>query len=101
MCNRAQQVPDILGLPDLPVPPSQRLGPRQSQEVVVHRNGYQPDRSKGILDYEVPFRQFREEQGVKDKSFAQAVAFASNAIEAMDDRENLRAMVEARGFRLL
>jgi hypothetical protein len=38
---------------------------------------------------------------VKDKSFAQAVAFASNAIEAMDDRENLRAMVEARGFRLL
>lgn len=112
MRNRSQEVADLLGLPDYsyvtfgmvvgrPAPEAQgRLRPRPSQDVVLHRNRYEADRQNKIADYEAPFRYFRDEMGMKLKTFTEAVGFSANDIAYMDGRENLRSTVEARGFKL-
>jgi nitroreductase len=111
MRNKSQEVADMLGLPDYsyvtfgmvvgyPAPSTTQLRPRPSQDVVLHRNGYQRDRAVKLKAYEVPFKAFRDAQGMKEKAFTDQVGFSVNNIDTMDGRENLRATVEARGFKL-
>lgn len=54
-----------------------------------------------IADYETPFRQFREHQGMKGKTFVEVVNFSSNDILTLDGREHLRSAVESQGFKML
>lgn len=113
MRNRSAETAMILGLPEYsyvtfgmvvghPDPTAQgRLRPRPSQEVVLHRDRYQPERAARIATYEAPFRVFREELGMKQKTFGEAVGFAFNDVRTLDGRENLKATVKERGFKLL
>jgi nitroreductase len=113
MRNRSAETARILGLPEYsyvtfgmvighPDPKARgRLRPRPSQDVVLHRDGYQPERAKKIATYEAPFRVFREELGMKQKTFREAVGFAFNDVRTLDGRENLKATVQGRGFKLL
>ncbi len=112
MRNRSQKVADMLGLPDhayvtfgmcvgYPDPTTKgRLRPRPAQDVILHRNRYQPERAQGIAAYEEPFKMFRDDLGMKTKSFVDAVSVATNDMVTMDGRQDLRATVEARGFKL-
>ncbi|MEB2847773.1 NADPH-dependent oxidoreductase [Rhizobiales bacterium RZME27] len=113
MRNKSKEVADLLGLPDYayvafgmvvgyPATEAQgRLRPRPSQEVVLHRNRYEADRAVKIAAYEEPFKHFREELGMKEKTFVEAVGFSANDLIYMDGRENLRLTVEGQGFKLL
>ncbi len=113
MRNRSQEVADLLGLPEYsyvtfgmvvgyPAPDAQtRLRPRPPQDVVLHHNRYQKERAAGIAAYEAPFQDFRKDLGMKQKTFVEAAAQSANDMAWMDGRENLRATVEARGFKLL
>ncbi|GAA3114751.1 NADPH-dependent oxidoreductase [Rhizobium viscosum] len=112
MRNKSQEVADLLDLPGYsyvtfgmvvgyPAPEAQgRLRPRPSQDVVLHRDRYEADRAERISHYEGPFKRFRQDLGMKEKSFAEAVGYSANDLLYMDGRENLRATVEARGFKL-
>lgn len=112
MRNKSKEVADLLNLPNYSYVtfgmavgyPAQeayvRLRPRPSQEVVLHRNYYESDRAVRISDYEEPFKSFREELGMKDKTFVEAVGFSANDLRYMDGREKLRHTVEGRGFKL-
>lgn len=112
MRNKSQEVADLVGLPQFsyvtfgmvvgyPAPEAQaRLRPRPSQDVVLHRNRYEAERGEKIVAYEEPFKRFRQDLGMKQKTFAEAATFSSNDMSFMDGRENLRATVEQRGFKL-
>lgn len=112
MRNRSQEVADLLGLPSYsyvtfgmvvgyPAAEAQgRLRPRPSQDVVLHHNRYQAERADKIAAYEEPFKHFREDLGMKEKTFAEAVGFSANDLAYMDGCENLRSTVEKRGFKL-
>jgi len=113
MRNKSKEVADLMGLPDYsyvtfgmvvgyPAPEAQgRLRPRPSQNVVLHRNRYEPERAARIAAYEEPFKHFREDLGMKEKTFVEAVGASADDLRYMDGRENLRSTVEARGFKLL
>jgi nitroreductase len=112
MRNRSQEVADLLGLPPYsyvtfgmvvgyPAAEAQgRLRPRPSQDVVLHHNRYQAERAEKLAAYEEPFKHFRDDLGMKEKTFAEAVGFSANDLAYMDGRENLRSTVEKRGFKL-
>lgn len=114
MRNRAKEVAEILNLPrfsyvvfgmvvgwpDLSV--NGRLRPRPTQNVVLHYNQYDKEKSFQELDtYEAAFKEFREDLGMKDKTYKEAVCFSSNDYHTMDGRQNLREMVQSKGFKLL
>ncbi|MGW5152440.1 nitroreductase family protein [Rhodococcus koreensis] len=87
-----------IGIPD-PVRPS-GVRPRPRQDVVLHHNSYNSERPTGWLeDYEKAFLQFRELLGMKQKTWAGSVRFATT-MPYMDGRENLRDAVEERGYLL-
>ncbi len=112
MRNKSKEVADLLVLPNYasvtfgmvvgyPAPEAQgRLRPRPSQDVVLHRNRYEADRAARITAYEEPFKHFREDLGMKEKTFAEAVGLAANDMLYMDGRENLRSSVVGRGSKL-
>lgn len=112
MRNKSQDVAELLSLPDYsyvtfgmvvgyPAPDARRrLFPRPSQDVVLHRNRYEIDRTSKIAAYEEPFKHFRQALGMDEKTFVEAVGFAASDILYMKGRENLKAAVEMRGFKL-
>jgi nitroreductase len=112
MRNHAQELADMMGLPPytyvvfgmaLGKPDLDRLGairPRPAQEVVLHHERYDVDRGTGwVEDYEAAFLDFRSEAGLREKTWADSVAFASS-LSYMDGRENLRDTVQNQGYRL-
>lgn len=114
MRNNAKEISVLLNLPDYsyvvfgmavgkPDPTEvSRIRPRLSQNAVLHYNGYNKDRwLDEVTVYEKAFLEFREEIGLKNKSWQETVRFSSNDLTYMEGRENLRTTLQERGFKLL
>ena len=110
--NHAQQLADLLrlpkhsyvtfgfavGYPDESANASIR--PRPVQDVVLHINHYDAEKSRnGLETYESAYQQFRERLGLSPKTWNEAVV-NSTKFSYMSGREKLRAAVSARGFLL-
>ena len=114
MRNNAQEIADLLGLPDYtyvvfgmlvgrpdPERPSD-IRPRLSQKAVLHYNGYDKDAWEGeLVAYEKTFKDFRERNNMKPKTWKEALVFSTGDMDYMDGRERLRQTLEARGMKLL
>lgn len=113
MRNNAKEVSELLNLPKssyvvfgmavgIPDPNEPgRLRPRPSQNVVLHQNVYDKDKWIGQIDaYEKEFLKFREDLGLKDKKWSDAVRTASNDMIFMEGRENLSKTLKINGFEL-
>ncbi|MFI8527615.1 nitroreductase family protein [Promicromonospora sukumoe] len=112
MRNRSRELADLMGLPNyayvvfgmaIGTPDPDQIGsmrPRPPQHVVLHHERYDADQTtEWIDDYEAAFREFRTEAGLREKTWADAVATASG-LSYMDGREDLRATVQDRGYRM-
>lgn len=87
----------VIGWPDYQKMSSIR--PRLPQSVVVHQDRYEKrDIDRYIPDYEKVFHFFREELGMKNKTWKQGVQVAATSINYMDGRQNLRPSLEEYGF---
>ncbi|WP_292036373.1 MULTISPECIES: nitroreductase family protein [unclassified Brevundimonas] len=113
MRNAAQEVADILGLPShsfvafgmaVGHPDPERTStqrPRLPQPVVLHHDGYQQGRYRQYLDgYEAAYLQFREERGMKPKTWQGSAHAYATSMDYMGGRQRLRDMVTERGFKL-
>lgn len=113
MRNNAKEVSELLNLPKssyvvfgmavgIPDPNEPgRLRPRPNQDVVLHQNVYDKDKWNGQIDaYEKEFLKFREDLGLKDKKWIDAVRTASNDMIFMEGRENLSKTLKTNGFEL-
>lgn len=88
----------VVGRPDTNIPSTIR--PRPAQEFVLRFNHYDEKQAQEHLEaYEAAYKTFREQVGLYDKTWRQAVVL-STAFSYMDGRENLRESVVARGFKL-
>ncbi|WP_336277386.1 nitroreductase family protein [Cronobacter dublinensis] len=75
------------------------IRPRLPQSMVAHHNIYSTcDFEAHVRSYEEVFHAFREGQGMKDKTWKQAVQGAATSLDYMDGRQNLRITLEERGF---
>lgn len=114
MRNNAQQIADLLGLPDycyvvfgmaVGKPDPQRrsdIRPRLAQKAVLHYNGYDKHAWKEHIDaYEESFKAFRERNAMKPKLWRDSVVFSTSSMQFMDGRENLKKALENRGLKLL
>ncbi|HHC7129591.1 TPA: nitroreductase family protein [Vibrio parahaemolyticus] len=78
------------------------IRPRPAQPMVLHYNKYEPGEYVKYLDgYEEAILNFRTEQGMKIKTWQEAVCFAATDMSYMGGREKLRQTIEQRGFKLL
>ncbi|AGJ58341.1 nitroreductase family protein [[Kitasatospora] papulosa] len=111
--NRAEELAELIDLPPFsfvafglvvgrPDPERPTLvRPRPSQDMVLHHDRYGAGAWKSAAeDYETVFQQWREDSGMREKTWKDAVAFSSGDVAVMDGRENLRATVQERGFEL-
>lgn len=114
MRNAAKEIAEIINLPSYSFvtfgmavghPNSARtsaIRPRPAQPIVLHYNYYQQGNYTQYLDkYEESLLQFRTEQGMKIKTWKDAVCVAATDMNYMGGREKLRQTVTQRGFKLL
>ncbi|SDF02059.1 NADPH-dependent oxidoreductase [Streptomyces griseoaurantiacus] len=110
--NHAKELADLIGLPAyayvvfgmaIGTPDPHRpsaVHPRPAQDVVLHRERYRTRPTKEwIEDYEIAFKDFRTEYGLRDKTWSHSVVMGMG-LEYMDGRENLRRTLEQRGYLL-
>ncbi|MCA1185422.1 MULTISPECIES: NADPH-dependent oxidoreductase [unclassified Saccharopolyspora] len=87
-----------IGIPDETRPSAVR--PRPAQNVVLHHEKYDhADHAEWVRDYEAATTVFRTENGLRDKTWAEAVV-TGTGFDYMDGRENLRPTLQRRGFGL-
>lgn len=113
MRNAAKEVAELISLPPFSFvafgmavghpDPSHPGGirPRPAQPVVLHHNRYDQERYKQYLEgYEAACLQFRQSRDMSEKTWQGAVLASTTSMDYMGGRENLRAMVEEKGFKL-
>ncbi len=89
----------VVGYPDADA--AYRIRPRPAQEVVLHRNRYDVNRSReGLEPYEEAMSAFRAELGMTPKTWKESARSSATEMAYMDGRENLRATLEDAGFML-
>ncbi|MCP2098537.1 Nitroreductase [Actinosynnema pretiosum] len=112
MRNRAEELADLIGLPDhsyvafglaVGVPDPERAGgirPRPPQRVVLHHDRYSPTPSaQWVPGYEAVSERFRDDQGMRPRSWTDSVV-TGTSLEYLDGREELRDAVTGRGHGL-
>ncbi len=110
--NRSQELADLVGLPRFSfvafglavgVPDPARaaaIRPRPAQRVVLHHDRYDTARTEGwVEDYESALKEFRTNGGLREKTWVESVLTATGTAY-LEGRENLRATVQERGYRL-
>lgn len=113
MRNAAAEVAEIIGLPEhsfvvfgmaVGHPDPGRASaprPRLPQRVVLHHDKYQKDAYQAYLDdYEKAYLEFRTQQRMKPRTWRDTVKEVATSMPYMGGREDLGAMVRARGFKL-
>lgn len=89
----------VVGWPDAADAGSIR--PRLAQQVVAHHNRYDAaNLDENVQHYEETFLAFRNAQGMKGKTWKQAVQSSATSMAYMDGRQHLRSTLEERGFKL-
>jgi len=89
----------LVGHPDQNI--QTHIRPRPTQEVVLHYNTYDLDRSVNALEtYEESLQAFRNKSGMKDKRWVDMAVDNADSLTYMAGRQNLRQAVEERGFEL-
>lgn len=87
-----------IGKPDNNRPSAIR--PRPAQSVVLHHEKYTRDEKKDWIQmYEAATSAFRTKNNLRNKTWVESVILGSG-FEYMDGRENLRSVVQDRGFGL-
>lgn len=111
--NAAKEVAEIVGLPPhsffifgmavgRPDPARQSAPrPRLPQSVMLHHDRYDRAGFRSALDgYEAAYTRFREEQGMRPKTWQDAVHESGTSLAYMSGRANLREVVGESGFKL-
>lgn len=114
MRNAAEEIAKIVNLPSYSFitfgmavghPDPSRFSsirPRPAQPMVLHHNYYQSNEFTSYLEkYEESLFDFRVKQGMKIKTWQEAVYSAATSMKYMGGREKLRQTVTKKGFKLL
>lgn len=112
MRNAAKEVAELINLPPhsfvtfgmaVGRPNPDKLSgirPRLPQTVVLHHDRYSDNHQDHLAGYEEAYRDFRQEWGMGDKSWQDAVLTSATSLDYMGGREKLRDTVVERGFGL-
>ncbi len=112
--NAARELAEIVGLPPhafftfgmtVRRPAPDRVSaprPRLPQSVMLHINRYDDAANGPALEgYEEAYSHFRERQGMRPKSWQDAVHESATNMDYLGGRKRLHQMVKDRGFKLL